>query len=79
VDQDGYDLIRAIRSLPDPTKAKLPAVALTAFARGEDRAQAFLAGFNAYMSKPVELRDLLEALADLLTHPKVEPGADQLR
>jgi signal transduction histidine kinase/ActR/RegA family two-component response regulator len=69
--QDGYDLIRAVRALPNPRKAALPAIALTAFARGEDRTRALLAGFNAYMSKPVELGELLVALADLVTHAQV--------
>lgn len=67
-EQDGYDLIRAVRSLPDQTKANLPAIALTAFARAEDRTRALLAGFNVHMSKPVELAELLIALADLVTH-----------
>jgi signal transduction histidine kinase/ActR/RegA family two-component response regulator len=69
-EQDGYDLIRAVRSLPDPTKASLPAIALTAFASGEDRSQALLAGFNVHMTKPVELAELLVALADLVTHSR---------
>jgi CheY-like chemotaxis protein len=72
--QDGYDLIRSVRALPDPLKASLPAIALTAFARGEDRTEALLAGFNVYMSKPVELGDLLVALADLITYSKSSPG-----
>jgi signal transduction histidine kinase/ActR/RegA family two-component response regulator len=72
-EQDGYDLIRAVRALPDATKASLPAIALTAFARGDDRSQALLAGFNAHMTKPVELADLLAALADLVTHAKSNP------
>jgi signal transduction histidine kinase/CheY-like chemotaxis protein len=74
-EQDGYDLIRAVRSLADTSKASLPAIALTAFARGEDRSQALLAGFNAHMTKPVELGDLLVALADLVTHSHAKPGS----
>jgi CheY-like chemotaxis protein/anti-sigma regulatory factor (Ser/Thr protein kinase) len=71
--QDGHDLIRTVRSLPDPAKAGIPAIALTAFARGEDRTQALLAGFNVHMSKPVELSELLVSLADLVTHSKPNP------
>jgi signal transduction histidine kinase/ActR/RegA family two-component response regulator len=71
-EQDGYDLIRAVRALPDAAKASLPAIALTAFARGEDRSQALLAGFNVHMTKPVELADLLVALADLVTHSQAK-------
>jgi CheY-like chemotaxis protein len=47
---------------------------LTAFARGEDRTQALLAGFNVHMSKPVELSELLVSLADLVTHSKPNPA-----
>jgi len=74
-ERDGYDLIRAVRALPDPVKASLPAIALTAFARGEDRSQALLAGFNAHMTKPVELADLLIALADVVVHSKAKPDS----
>jgi signal transduction histidine kinase/ActR/RegA family two-component response regulator len=74
-EQDGYDLIAAVRSNPDPKKAGVPAIALTAFARAEDRTRALLAGFNLHMSKPVELAELLLALADLVTHSKGSPSA----
>lgn len=73
-EQDGYDLIRAVRGLSDPIKANLPTIALTAFARAEDRTRALLAGFNVHMSKPVELAELLVALSDLVTHAR--PAAD---
>ena len=73
--QDGYDLIGAVRSHADPRKAALPAIALTAFAGAEDRTRALLAGFNLHMSKPVELSELLVALADLVTHSKPKPPA----
>jgi CheY-like chemotaxis protein/two-component sensor histidine kinase len=73
-ERDGYDLIRAVRGLPDATKSNLPAIALTAFARAEDRTRALLAGFNVHLSKPVELAELLIALADLVTH--APPGRD---
>jgi signal transduction histidine kinase/ActR/RegA family two-component response regulator len=63
--QDGYSLIRAVRALPAPDKANIPAIALTAFARNEDRARALLEGFNAHMAKPVEPAELLAELADL--------------
>jgi CheY-like chemotaxis protein len=53
-DADGYDLIRAVRNSSDPSGRRTPAVALTAFARSEDRTRAMLAGFNAHLSKPIE-------------------------
>jgi CheY-like chemotaxis protein len=66
---------RSVRGLPNPAKASLPAIALTAFARGEDRNQALLAGFDVHMTKTVELADLLVALADLVTHSKAATAA----
>jgi signal transduction histidine kinase/ActR/RegA family two-component response regulator len=63
--EDGYALIRRVRALKQKELAGVPALALTAFARSEDRTQALLEGFNLYMPKPVEPADLLSAVADL--------------
>jgi signal transduction histidine kinase/ActR/RegA family two-component response regulator len=68
-EEDGYSLIRKIRSLPGKEKANIPAIALTAFARNEDRSRALLEGFNMHMAKPVEPAELLVALSDLGGHP----------
>ncbi len=57
-DVDGYELIRRIRRLTTPV-ANAPAVALTAFARPEDRTRALAAGFSAHVAKPVEPVELL--------------------
>ena len=57
-DVDGYELIRRIRSLSGPP-AHLPAIALTAFARFDDRTRALAAGFNAHLAKPVEPTELV--------------------
>jgi CheY-like chemotaxis protein len=65
--EDGYSLIRSVRALPSE-KAKTPAIALTAFARNQDRTRALLEGFNVHMAKPVEPSELLGALGDLLGH-----------
>jgi PAS domain S-box-containing protein len=65
--QDGYELIREIRSLdtrPDNGKP-VPAVALTAYARAEDRAKALSAGFEAHLAKPVDPHVLVETVAQL--------------
>jgi PAS domain S-box-containing protein len=63
-DQDGYDLIRRVRAR---VAAKtLPAVALTAFARSEDRRRALLAGFQTHVSKPVEPAELVAVVASLV-------------
>jgi signal transduction histidine kinase/ActR/RegA family two-component response regulator len=69
-EEDGYSLIRNVRALPIKAKASIPAIALTAFSRNEDRTRALLEGFNVHMSKPVEPAELLLALADLGGHLK---------
>ena len=69
-EEDGYSLIRRVRSLASKEKASIPAVALTAFARNEDRTRTLLEGFNMHMAKPVEPAELLLALADLSGHAR---------
>ncbi|HEX8913449.1 MAG TPA: response regulator, partial [Humisphaera sp.] len=63
--EDGYALIRRVRSLPAAEGAGVPAVALTAFAAAEDRARALGAGFQVHMTKPVEPAELVAAVAGL--------------
>jgi CheY-like chemotaxis protein len=58
---DGYELIRRARA----AGCRTPAAALTAFARAEDRAQALEAGFQTHLTKPIEARDLVSAVAQL--------------
>ncbi len=64
-EQDGYDLIRQIRRLKSPL-ATIPAVALTAFARSEDRRRALMAGFQVHVAKPVEPAELTATAASLV-------------
>jgi PAS domain S-box-containing protein len=63
-EQDGYALLRRVRALPDPHRG-LPAIAVTAHARGEDRSRALSAGFQVYLSKPIEHARLVRAVSDL--------------
>ncbi len=63
--EDGYDLIRKLRSMPSDKGGDIPAIALTAFARVEDRLRALRAGFQMHVPKPVELAELI-AVADSL-------------
>ncbi|NJR58008.1 MAG: response regulator [Cyanobacteria bacterium CRU_2_1] len=63
--QDGYSLIRAIR-LSASTQSQIPAIALTAHAREEDRKQAFASGFQLHVSKPVDPFELVVAIARLV-------------
>ncbi|RPJ70578.1 MAG: PAS domain S-box protein [Acidobacteria bacterium] len=60
---DGYGLLRRIREGNGPSAA-VPAVALTAYAREEDRRRAIAAGFSAHLSKPVDAAELVRAIAD---------------
>ncbi len=63
--EDGYSLIRRVRALPAERGGRTPALALTAFARGEDRRRALLAGFQMHLSKPVEISELAAVVANL--------------
>jgi CheY-like chemotaxis protein len=63
--EDGFTLINKIRALSPQRGGNIPAAALTAHAREEDRQKVLEAGFQAHISKPVDPRTLLEALADL--------------
>ncbi|QYX31885.1 hybrid sensor histidine kinase/response regulator [Sphaerospermopsis torques-reginae] len=64
-EEDGYTLIRKVRSLPSNEGGKIPAVALTAYARSEDRTQALLAGFQLHIPKPVNAGELAAVVANL--------------
>jgi signal transduction histidine kinase len=65
-DENGYDLVRQVRSLPIENGGGVPAIALTAFARPEDRSRALAAGFQLHLAKPVEQGELLAAISSLL-------------
>jgi PAS domain S-box-containing protein len=62
-DVDGYEFLRRVRALGQDRGGQVPAIALTAFARSEDRTRALLAGFLLHISKPVEPRELVSTLA----------------
>jgi PAS domain S-box-containing protein len=62
---DGYDLIRQVRALPAEAGGASPAIALTAYARVEDRMQALRAGYQMHVPKPVELAELVTVAASL--------------
>jgi PAS domain S-box-containing protein len=64
-DEDGYDLIRKVRKLPPERGGRVPAIALTAYARAEDRMQALRAGYQMHVPKPVELVELAAVTASL--------------
>jgi CheY-like chemotaxis protein len=66
---DGLELLSWVRALPRDRGGLLPAVALTAFARSEDRLRALEAGFSSHISKPVEPNELIDAVASLIRPP----------
>jgi signal transduction histidine kinase/DNA-binding response OmpR family regulator len=63
---DGYAFIRSVRALPSEKVSLIPAVALTAYARSEDRSQALRAGFDMHLTKPIEPSELLVVVATLV-------------
>ncbi|MCC5642871.1 response regulator [Nostoc sp. CHAB 5824] len=63
--EDGYSLIRKLRQLEAQRGGRMPAVALTAYARSDDRKQALLAGFQMHLPKPVEAAELATVIASL--------------
>lgn len=63
--QDGYALLQRVRLLESNQGGRIPAVALTAYARAEDRKAALLAGFQSHVAKPVEPGELIVVIANL--------------
>ena len=68
-DEDGYALIRQIRQYEAEHGGFLPAIALTGYARAEDRARILAAGFQVHATKPIEPAVLTAAIAALTRHP----------
>jgi PAS domain S-box-containing protein len=62
---DGYELIRRVRKQEEGRERRMPAVALTAYARVQDRMQAILAGFSTHVAKPIEANELVTVVASL--------------
>jgi hypothetical protein len=64
--KDGYMFMREVRSLAEDEGGKTPAIALTAFARSDDRTRAMIAGYQVHMSKPIEPIELVATAASLV-------------
>jgi CheY-like chemotaxis protein len=62
---DGFELIRRVRESSDSAIAGIPAAALTAYARSEDRAKALRAGFVMHLAKPIDPAELVAAVVAL--------------
>jgi CheY-like chemotaxis protein len=65
-DVDGYMLMRQVRTFPAQQGGQIPAIALTAYAGEYNQQQAFQAGFQLHISKPVEPEELVSAIARLV-------------
>jgi PAS domain S-box-containing protein len=63
---DGYQLIAQVRALHDQRIATIPAVAVTAYARADDRRRLLLAGYQMHISKPVEPQEFVAGIASLV-------------
>ena len=72
-EQDGYTLIRKLRSLEPEKGGRIPAIALTAYTREEDRLKALSAGFQQHLSKPIDPNKLIAAVANILELPLQVP------
>jgi CheY-like chemotaxis protein len=62
---DGYELIRTVRA-EEPRNERIPALALTAFARAEDRKRSLVAGYQAHLAKPFDVGEFILVVADLV-------------
>ena len=77
-EEDGYSLIRRLRALEKKEEGALPAIALSAYARSEDRTKAIRSGFQNHLAKPVEPAELLAIVSSLagrvITNPPDSPS-----
>src|SRR5262249_51880509 len=72
---DGLELISRIRAMEDQTLRDIPAAALTAFARSDDRTRALRAGFEMHLAKPVDPGELVASVATLVRRTRGAGGA----
>ena len=70
-DRDGYDLIREVRSREPDQGGLIPAVAVTAYTRAEDRVRALAAGFQMHVAKPIDPDELIAVVASLTGHIQI--------
>ncbi len=74
-DEDGYELIRRVRALPAERGGRIPAIALTAYAREEDRMRALLAGYHIHIAKPINPAELVAVVSSLSGLTKRTPDS----
>ena len=77
-DEDGYAVLKKVRALEAEQGAvgyQIPAIALTAHARVEDRLRALYAGFQMHVAKPVEPTELAVVILSLINRSDIKPGS----
>jgi two-component system, chemotaxis family, CheB/CheR fusion protein len=67
---DGYELLKSIRNTNAEYKGFTPVIAVTGFASPEDKDRAMAAGFSGYFAKPFNPVEVVDAVGQLLTHPR---------
>jgi PAS domain S-box-containing protein len=72
-EEDGYSFIRRLRAIEKKEEGVLPAVALSAYARSEDRTKAIRSGFQIHLAKPMEPAELLAVISSLAGHAATKP------
>jgi CheY-like chemotaxis protein len=73
---DGFELIGRIRRSANPRVRNIPAAALTAYARSDDRAKALRTGFQLHLAKPVDPGELMAAIASLVQRVTPSPAPE---
>ena len=69
---DGYEATRSIRMLENPVLAEMPILAMTANAFDEDRKAALAAGMNGFLTKPIQIEELIQTLQDMFGNDRTE-------
>jgi CheY-like chemotaxis protein len=72
-DEDGYSLIRSLRTIERQSGRRIPAVALTAYVRVQDRARAVDAGFDVFVEKPADPEELVSVIGGLVEARALRP------
>jgi CheY-like chemotaxis protein len=71
---DGFELLAELRQSPVESRRNIPAAALTAYARSEDRTRSLESGFQMHLSKPIDPRELVAAVRALVRRVETPPG-----
>jgi len=70
---DGFELLAELRRSPVESRRRIPAAAVTAYARSEDRARSLTSGFQIHLSKPIDPRELVAAVGALASRVAPPP------